>query len=98
MKKKKDHTDAPGELDPVEVSPDVFELLDAFTENLKPANLGASTKQYTTKEIIAAIKEFNDDLKIRDSVVVDYLKSHGFHYEVLPDQYSLKFQWLFAEK
>ncbi len=82
-----------------ETSPEVFDLLDAFTARLKPAaSLVEATKRYTTKEIIAAIKEFNDDLRIRDSVVVEYLEKRGFHYEALPDLYSLKFHWLFAEK
>lgn len=81
-----------------EPSPEVFELLDTFIANLKPADIGNFTKNYTTAEIIVAIREFNADLKISDSMVAHYLKQHGFHYEVLPDQYSLKFQWLFAEK
>lgn len=82
-----------------EISPEVFDLLDAFTAHLKPAaSIIEATKRYTTKEIIAAIKEFNADLVIRDSVVVEYLKTRGFHYEALPDLYSLKFHWLFAER
>lgn len=82
-----------------EISQEVFDLLDAFTARLKPAaSIIEATKRYTTKEIIAAIKEFNDDLIIRDSVVVEYLEERGFHYEALPDLYSLKFHWLFAEK
>lgn len=81
-----------------EISPAIFDLLDAFTARLKPASLEEATKRYTTKEIIAAIKEFNADLVIRDSVVVEYLETRGFHYEALPDLYSLKFQWLFAER
>lgn len=82
-----------------ETSPEVFELLDAFTAHLKPAaSVVEATKRYTTKEIIAAIKEFNGDLSVRDSVVVGYLEERGFHYEALPDLYSLKFHWLFAEK
>ncbi len=82
-----------------ETSPEVFELLNAFTAHLKPANsIVEATKRYTTQEIIAAIKEFNGDLIIRDSVVVEYLETRGFHYEALSDLYSLKFHWLFAER
>lgn len=82
-----------------EISPEVFDLLDAFTAHLKPAaSIIEATKRYTTKEIIVAIKEFNADLVIRDSVVVEYLETRGFHYEALPDLYSLKFHWLFAER
>ena len=81
-----------------ETSPEVFELLNNFLDDFHPVSqVEHATRTYTTKEIIAAIKDFNSDLYIKDSDVVEYLKGKGYHYKMLPDNFAFKFHWLFAE-
>lgn len=82
-----------------QTSAEVYELLEAFSSRYTPTDdISKSTKSYTTKEIVAALKEFNADLHIKENDVVEYLKKRGFHYQVLPDKFALKFHWLFVDK
>ena len=97
MKKHQEQNQNP-EPDPA-TSAEVFELLDAFLSRYTPTDdISQSTKQYTTKEIILALKEFNSDMVIKETDVVGYLKKRGFNYQVLPDNFALKFHWLFVER
>lgn len=98
MKRKTDANPAPAP-EPQTSSAEVYDLLEAFSARYTPTDdISEATRNYTTKEIVAALKEFNTDLHIKENDVVEYLKMRGFHYQVLPGNFALKFHWLFVEK
>ena len=80
----------------IETSQEVYDALEVFVTAFAPATLETYTRNYTTKEIIAAIKGVNSDYTVKETDVVNFLKQRGFEYNILPNQFNCQFQWLFA--
>ena len=80
----------------IETSPEVFDALEVFVSAYAPATLATYTRNFTTKEIVAAIKGVNSDYIVKDTDVVNFLKKRGFEYQILPEPFNCQFQWLFA--
>jgi len=81
------------------VDPIVYELLDDFCSKYLPAlDIDGSTHQFTTAEIINAIKSFSQDSKLSQKHITDALLLKQYKFSVIKEGSRLIFKWIVREK
>ena len=75
------------------------QLLDEFCRKYAIAqDLTNSTHQFTTAEILSAIKSFIPSTKISVKIITLNLINRGYKYTVICDNVNLQYKWLLVEK